>query len=139
MNSSLPNSARAKQAWWSNRKTGAWQAKAWIEAGYRVESADLENGSVTFRKPGVIYTIKRKGDTVMWDADLVKALRDHMDWTQAELAEQLGMRQQTVSEWETGAYAPKRSTSKFLTMIAEKAEFVYGEPQDNSQQSTENN
>jgi DNA-binding XRE family transcriptional regulator len=50
-----------------------------------------------------------------------------MNWTQAELAEKLGMRQQTISEWETGMYEPKRSTSKFLTMFAEQAGFQYGE------------
>ena len=37
------------------------------------------------------------------------------------------MRQQTVSEWETGVYAPTRATSKFLTLVAERAGFNFGE------------
>lgn len=122
----LSSSARTSRAWWSNRKTGAWQAKAWMEAGYRVETVDFVGEQVTFRKPGVIYTIQKRGDVVAWDGDLIKALREFMGLTQAEMAEELGMRQQTISEWETGAYLPKRSTSKFLTMVAEQAEFVYG-------------
>ncbi len=27
---SLPNSAKNKKAWWSNRRTGALQSKAWM-------------------------------------------------------------------------------------------------------------
>jgi transcriptional regulator with XRE-family HTH domain len=63
----------------------------------------------------------------LWTGDLVKAFREQMGWTQIELADKLGMRQQTISEWETGLYEPKRSTSKFLTMFAEQAGFKYGE------------
>jgi len=32
-----------------------------------------------------------------------------------------------VSEWETSAYVPSRAMSKYLTMVAERAGFKYGE------------
>ena len=37
---------------------------------------------------------------VEWTAEQVKALRDHLGMTQEQLAEELGVRQQTISEWE---------------------------------------
>ena len=122
---SLPSSARTRRAWWSNRSHGAVQADAWMQAGYHVETIDLDNERITFRKPGVIYNIERQGDIVLWNADLIKSLRHHMHWTQHDLADKLGMRQQTISEWETGLYEPKRSSSKLLTLIAEQAGFEY--------------
>jgi DNA-binding transcriptional regulator YiaG len=121
----LPASARSRRAWWSNRSRGAVQANAWMEAGYHVETIDLDQEQITFRKPGVIYNVQREGDTVLWNADLIKSLRHHMQWTQIDLANQLAMRQQTISEWENGLYEPKRSSSKLLTLVAEKAGFEY--------------
>ena len=123
----LPASARSQRAWWSNRKTAVAQSAAWIEAGYRVDKLELEKNLITFRKIGTIpeLEIQRKGDIVMWNAEMIKALREYMGMNQAQFADELGVRQPTISEWETGAYEPKRSTSKFLTMIAEQAEFKY--------------
>lgn len=121
----LPPSARAQRAWWSNRKQGAVQAQAWMKAGYHVEELDLDAERVTFRKPKQIYRVRREGSIVLWDADLIKALRRYMGLTQAEFARELGVRQPTISEWETSVYAPKRSTSKLLTMVAEQAGFPY--------------
>ena len=123
---SLPPTSRTQRAWWSNRSQGAVQASAWMEAGYRVESLDLAAEQVTFRKPGLVYNVQRQGDIVLWNAELIKALRYHMGMNQAQFARELGMRQPTISEWETGAYAPKRSSSKLLTLIAEQAGFEYG-------------
>lgn len=127
LDDTLPPSARTHRGWWSNRQQGAVQAEAWMEAGYEVEAIDLEEGSITFRKPGLIYDyeVKREGNIVLWDAVLIKALRHHMGMTQAEFAKELGVRQPTISEWETGAYIPKRSSSKLLTLVAEKAGFEY--------------
>ncbi len=122
---SLPPSAYKQRGWWSNRSEGATQASAWIDAGYHVTAIDLAAGQITFRKPGLVYHVRREGDIVLWDADLVKALRYHMGLSQEEFAKELGIRQPTVSEWETGAYTPRRSTSKFLTLVAEKAGFKY--------------
>ena len=125
MGEPLPASARTRRAWWSNRSRGAVQADAWMEAGYHVETIDLENECITFRKPGIIYNVQRQGDTVLWNADLIKSLRHHMHWTQIDLADKLSMRQQTISEWENELYEPKRSSSKLLTLIAEQAGFKY--------------
>ncbi|HLF71082.1 MAG TPA: helix-turn-helix transcriptional regulator [Dehalococcoidia bacterium] len=60
-----------------------------------------------------------------WDAGRVKALRGHMGLTQAELAEELGTRQQTISEWETGLYQPRGLSERLLSLIAERADFEY--------------
>ena len=60
-----------------------------------------------------------------WDADAVRALRAHLGATQDELAGELGVRQQTVSEWETGSYRPRGASARLLSMVAEQAEFAY--------------
>jgi DNA-binding transcriptional regulator YiaG len=67
-----------------------------------------------------------------WDAAKVKALREYLGLTQQQLAEELGVRQQTISEWEVGIYAPRRSTSKYLNLIAERAGFLYKVKKDTS-------
>lgn len=121
----LPASARARRGWWGNRSGGSPQAAAWMGAGYHVEALDLTTERVTFRKPLRAYTVRREGDIVLWDSDLVKALRVHAGWNQAQLAEELGVRQQTVSEWETGVYQPSRHMCKFLMLVAEQAGFTY--------------
>jgi DNA-binding transcriptional regulator YiaG len=121
----LPATARTQRAWWSNRRSGAVQATAWMDAGYHIEAVDLEQGQVTFHKPPQLYQVERTGNIILWNADLVKALRQHMGLTQAEFAQELGLRQPTVSEWETGSYGPRRSSSKLLTLVAEKAGFPY--------------
>ena len=73
----------------------------------------------------------RKKQKPRWDADKVRALRKHMGATQQELADRLGSRQQTVSEWETGLYQPRGPSATLLTMIAEEAGFTYDvSPQD---------
>ena len=69
---------------------------------------------------------KRRVEYVVeWDAEKIKALREHLGMTQQQLAEELGVRQQTISEWEVGMYQPRRSTSKYLALIAERAGFAY--------------
>lgn len=121
----LPTSARTRRGWWSNRTSGALQAASWMKLGFHAEDLDLEQEVVTFRKPTRNYRIERQGNTVLWNGELVKALRRHMDLNQAEFATELGVRQQTVSEWETGVYQPKLSTSKYLHLVAERASFEY--------------
>ena len=44
------------------------------------------------------------------------------------------MRQQTVSDWETGTYRPRGAAARLLTIVAERAGFGYearepGDPQ----------
>lgn len=121
----LPKSARRSRSWWSNRGDGAVQAIAWMGAGYHAYAVDIETGTVHFRKPTAIYHVEWDGDTVMWDADLIRTLRYHMGTSQSDLAETMGVRQQTISEWETGMYRPKRAMSKYLMILAERAGFSY--------------
>jgi len=51
----------------------------------------------------------------------VAALRLRLGLSQAELARRLGMRQQTVSEWETGRYAPRGASATLLHLLAEES------------------
>ena len=55
----------------------------------------------------------------------MRGLRRHLALTQEQLAEELGVRQQTVSEWETGAYRPRGASGRLLTIVAERAGFDY--------------
>ena len=63
-----------------------------------------------------------------WDAGGVRALRRHLGLSQEELARELGTRQQTISEWETGVYQPRGMSERLLGLVAERAGFVYGAP-----------
>ncbi|MCA9857503.1 MAG: helix-turn-helix domain-containing protein [Dehalococcoidia bacterium] len=56
-----------------------------------------------------------------WDAEAVRRLREQLGVTQAELADRIGTRQQTVSEWETGASTPRRMSQRLLRLVAEEA------------------
>jgi len=60
-----------------------------------------------------------------WDAERVRQLRETLGLTQRELAEELGVRQQTVSEWETGAYRPRGASARMLRVVAERADRDY--------------
>ncbi len=60
-----------------------------------------------------------------WDGQQIRALREFMGLTQRQMADELAVRQQTISEWETGQHVPHRSTQKTLTMVAERAGFTY--------------
>ena len=60
-----------------------------------------------------------------WDGNNIRALRNHLGLTQREMAEQLGTRQQTISEWEKGLYRPRGTSSTLLTIVAERAQFEY--------------
>lgn len=56
-----------------------------------------------------------------WDAGSVRGLRRHLELTQEQLAGALGVRQQTVSEWETGAYRPRGASDRLLSIVADRA------------------
>jgi DNA-binding transcriptional regulator YiaG len=60
-----------------------------------------------------------------WDSESIQALRRHLGLTQQELSEQLGTRQQTISEWEVGMYRPRGASATLLSLVAEKARFKY--------------
>ncbi len=70
---------------------------------------------------------KKKGPK--WDSDKVRALRRHLRLTQEQMAEELGTRQQTISEWETGMYQPRGPSATLLNIVAERAGFSYGTDQ----------
>ena len=59
-----------------------------------------------------------------WDAENIRRARKARNLTQAELAEGLGCRQQTISEWELGMYGPKNAYQKLLTMFFGSAPVV---------------
>jgi DNA-binding transcriptional regulator YiaG len=56
-----------------------------------------------------------------WSAARVRDLRRALGLTQQGLADELGVRQQTVSEWETGAYLPRGASVRLLDIVAERA------------------
>jgi len=60
-----------------------------------------------------------------WDAESIRALRDHLGLTQERMSGELGTRQQTISEWETGMYRPRGGMNRLLTLVAERAGFEY--------------
>ncbi len=68
---------------------------------------------------------KVKKKQKMWDEHSVASLRKHLGWTQQKMAEEMGIRQQTVSEWEKGIYQPRGTSATLLNIIAERAEFSY--------------
>jgi DNA-binding XRE family transcriptional regulator len=65
--------------------------------------------------------VKKEKRKPAWDAGAVQALRRHLGLTQQQLADEMGTRQQTISEWETGLYEPRGASSRLLTIIAERA------------------
>lgn len=122
---SLPTSALKTRNWWSNRDSpSALQAGAWLNAGYKVESVDLTQQTVTFKTFQATYNIQRKDGEITWDADTIKALRIYKGFNQEQFASELGVRRETVSEWENSKYEPDRSKCKLLSMIAKQDHFA---------------
>ena len=120
----LPTSAKTDSGWWSNRSQGGHQSHAWIDAGYHTEGVDLKQQIITFRKYEARYmVVQRINGEIYWDKAAIRALRQHMNMTQAQFAESMGVRRQTISEWENGVYLPDRSTMKHLALVAEKQAF----------------
>ncbi|MBM2809694.1 MAG: helix-turn-helix protein [Chloroflexi bacterium] len=67
----------------------------------------------------------KRGST--WSAQGVLDLRRSLRLSQSRLAQELGVRQQTISDWETGVYAPRGASVRLLDIVAEHAGFIYGE------------
>ena len=63
-----------------------------------------------------------------WQAESIRALRSHLGQSQAALARELGIRQQTVSEWETGMYKPRGASVTILTLLAVSSGFQFDLP-----------
>jgi DNA-binding transcriptional regulator YiaG len=68
---------------------------------------------------------QRKRGKPQWNKEQVRALRHHLNFTQARLAEELGTRQQTISEWENGMYRPRGASATLLSIVAERSGFAY--------------
>jgi len=68
---------------------------------------------------------ERKNVRQQWNGKKIRALRDHMQLTQQEMADQLGTRQQTISEWEKDMYKPRGASATLLNIVAERAQFKY--------------
>jgi DNA-binding transcriptional regulator YiaG len=68
---------------------------------------------------------QRKKGKRQWSKEEVRALRQHLNLTQARLAEELGTRQQTISEWEKGIYRPRGASATLLSIVAERSGFTY--------------
>lgn len=67
------------------------------------------------------YDASRKN----WDSLNIRALRTHLGLTQREMADRLGTRQQTISEWEIGLYRPRGASATLLTIVADQSGFGY--------------
>lgn len=58
----------------------------------------------------------------------VKALRELLGWTQAQLGDELGVDQSTVSNWEAGA-CPRGPARKLLEALFRDAEAARSAPE----------
>jgi DNA-binding transcriptional regulator YiaG len=69
--------------------------------------------------------MNRRENRAQWNSQSIQALRRHLSLTQRGLADRLGTRQQTISEWETGMYKPRGTSATLLSIIAERDKFKY--------------
>ena len=60
-----------------------------------------------------------------WQAATIRRLRRHAGLSQRELAEELNTRQQTISEWERGEYAPRGVAARLLSRVAEDLRYPF--------------
>jgi len=68
---------------------------------------------------------REKREKRQWSKEEIRALRQHLNLTQVKLAEELGTRQQTISEWEKGMYQPRGASATLLSIVAERSGFTY--------------
>ena len=60
-----------------------------------------------------------------WTAVRIARLRRLLGLSQMAFAAELGVRQQTVSEWETGQYGPRGASVRMLRHLAEERSEEY--------------
>ena len=60
-----------------------------------------------------------------WQATNIKNLRKHLKLSQTALSQELGIRQQTISEWENGMYQPRGASVTILTLLAVSSNFPF--------------
>jgi DNA-binding XRE family transcriptional regulator len=68
---------------------------------------------------------EKRTDGPKWDADSIRDLRRHLEMTQQEMSHELGVRQQTISDWECGYHQPRGGMSRLLSIVAERAGYGY--------------
>ncbi len=119
----LPPSAGSTRAWWANG--AAPHSQAWQQAGWLVDDVDFEGQAVVFRPERISYRVSPIRKSKSWSGSQIKALREFAGWSQQELADRMAVRQQTISDWETGAHTARRSMGKLLEMIAREVGFPY--------------
>lgn len=56
-----------------------------------------------------------------WKAEDILAARKNAGLTQTEMALKMGCRPQTISEWESGLYAPRNAYKRLLNMFFGKS------------------
>jgi DNA-binding transcriptional regulator YiaG len=64
---------------------------------------------------------EKRTDGPKWDAYSIRELRRHLEMTQQEMSDALGVRQQTISDWELGYHQPRGGMSRLLSIVAERA------------------
>lgn len=52
-----------------------------------------------------------------WTSKIIRKMRGQYKLTQRELAEQIGCRAQTISDWELGRHAPGNAYNKLLGTV----------------------
>ena len=119
----LPASAQSTRAWWANSQT--IQGQAWQDAGWLIDDVDFEGGFAVFRPERITYRVSPVRKSIGWSGEQIKSLREYAGWSQQEMADKLAVRQQTISDWEVGNHAARRSMSKLLQMIAEEVGYTY--------------
>ena len=60
-----------------------------------------------------------------WNSETILALRGHIGNSQTKLAQELGVRQQTISEWEKGQYKPRGASITLLNLLGRTAGFPF--------------
>ena len=73
---------------------------------------------------------EKRTDGPRWDAYSIRELRRHLEMTQQEMSDELGVRQQTISDWECGYHQPRGGMSRLLSIIAERAGYEYNTTSD---------
>ncbi len=68
---------------------------------------------------------RRPKPKYQWDAESIRALRQYLDMSQQQMSDELGIRQQTVSDWELGYHRPRGGMAHLLSTLAERADFSY--------------
>lgn len=66
-----------------------------------------------YRMPGIEQVDRQRMGLHIWN------LRDNKGWTQAELAEKLGLSVKTVGQWESGRFIPSLVAAKRLAVAFE--------------------